>query len=368
MIFGTRPEAVKLGPLAAELRQRPGLEASICLTGQHAALTRPALDLFGLRPDYRLPAPPADRTLAELTARVLTGVDAVLTEARPDLVLCHGDTTSALAGALAAFYRGIPVGHVEAGLRTRRLDSPFPEELNRQTVDRLSALRFAPTETARRNLLAEGLEPESVFVTGNTVIDVLRFTLRQPCRHPALAWAEAGRTVFLTLHRRESWGEPMAAVLRGVRRVLDAVPDARVLAPLHPNPRVRAALQTALGDHERVRLCEPLELADCHHLLARCSFVLTDSGGLQEEAPGLGKPVLVAREVTERPEGIGAGVLRLVGTGEESVFRECLRLLTDRAASRAVNPYGDGFAARRIADILEGKREGVQWNGAGSPG
>jgi UDP-N-acetylglucosamine 2-epimerase (non-hydrolysing) len=359
LVFGTRPEAVKMCPLVGELRSRPGeFDVSVCVTGQHREMLDQVLGAFGVEPDVDLGVMRPGQTLFDVTEGVLEGVRGALGRLRPDLVLVHGDTTTSLAAALAAFYLRVPVGHVEAGLRTGDVGSPFPEEFNRRAVDDLSRWWFAPTGRARANLLAEGAPAGRVLVTGNTGIDALRTTVREGWRHPLLDWAAGSRLVLLTAHRRESLGEPMRRMFRAVRRAVAERPDVRVVYPAHMNPEVRAAASAELSGLGRVRVVEPLGVVDFHNLMARCHLVLTDSGGIQEEAPSLGKPVLVMRGTTERPEGVEAGTLRLVGTDEEGVYRGLCRLLDDPAAyaamARASNPYGDGHASERIADALAG--------------
>ena len=357
LVFGTRPEAIKMCPLVQELRARKNIKTLCCVTGQHRQMLDQVLSAFRVTPDYDLAIMKDGQTLFDVTIRVMEELKNVLAEAKPDLVLVHGDTTTTFAAALTCFYMQIPVGHVEAGLRTYQLDSPFPEEFNRQAVGVVAKYHFAPTEQARQNLLRENKKPETIFVTGNTAIDALKTTVRADYQNPELEWAKGSRLILLTAHRRENLGEPMRAIFRAVRRIVDEVPDAKVLYPVHMNPTIRALAQEILGGDERIRLIPPMDVVDFHNMLARSDLVMTDSGGIQEEAPSLGKPVLVLRDTTERPEGVAAGTLKLVGTDEEAIYREAKRLLTDEAAyhrmSVASNPYGDGHACRRIADILE---------------
>ena len=357
LVFGTRPEAIKMCPLIQELRTRKDIRTLCCVTGQHRQMLDQVLSAFHVTPDYDLAIMKDGQTLFDVTTRVMEELKNVLAEAKPDLVLVHGDTTTTFAAALTCFYMQIPVGHVEAGLRTYQLDSPFPEEFNRQTVGVVAKYHFAPTEQARQNLLRENKKPETIFVTGNTAIDALKTTVRADYQNPELEWAKGSRLILLTAHRRENLGEPMRAIFRAVRRIVDEVPDVKVLYPVHMNPTIRALAQEILGGDERIRLIPPMDVVDFHNMLARSDLVMTDSGGIQEEAPSLGKPVLVLRDTTERPEGVAAGTLKLVGTDEETIYREAKRLLTDEAAyhrmSVASNPYGDGQACRRIADILE---------------
>ena len=357
LVFGTRPEAIKMCPLIQELRTRKDIRTLCCVTGQHRQMLDQVLSAFHVTPDYDLAIMKDGQTLFDVTTRVMEELKNVLAEAKPDLVLVHGDTTTTFAAALTCFYMQIPVGHVEAGLRTYQLDSPFPEEFNRHAVGVVAKYHFAPTEQARQNLLRENKKPETIFVTGNTAIDALKTTVRADYQNPELEWAKGSRLILLTAHRRENLGEPMRAIFRAVRRIVDEVPDIKVLYPVHMNPTIRALAQEILGGDERIRLIPPMDVVDFHNMLARSDLVMTDSGGIQEEAPSLGKPVLVLRDTTERPEGVAAGTLKLVGTDEETIYREAKRLLTDEAAyhrmSIASNPYGDGQACRRIADILE---------------
>lgn len=356
VVFGTRPEAIKMCPLVNELRSREQLQTVLCVTGQHRQMLDMVLDAFGIKPDYDLSIMKEQQTLFDVTTHILERIKNVLEQEQPDVVLVHGDTSTTFATALACFYLQIPVGHVEAGLRTNNIYSPYPEEFNRQAVSIIAKYNFAPTALARENLLKEGKNPESIFVTGNTAIDALKTTVRNDYIHPDLAWAAENRLIMLTAHRRENLGEPMHRMFRAIRRVVEEHKDVKAIYPIHMNPAVRRAAEEELGGCERVRIIEPLDVIDFHNFLARSYLILTDSGGIQEEAPSLGKPVLVMRDTTERPEGIKAGTLKLVGTDEDTIYREFTRLLTDRhayeAMSHASNPYGDGFACRRIADIL----------------
>lgn len=357
LVFGTRPEAIKMCPLVNELKSRPDeFEAVVCVTGQHREMLDQVLSVFGVVPDHDLAIMRPGQTLFDITSDVLLKIRAVLEEERPDVVLVHGDTTTSFAAALAAFYLQIPVGHVEAGLRTRDLYSPWPEEFNRQAVDVISEWYFAPTETSRQNLLDEAKPADRIFVTGNTGIDALRHTVRDDYSHPELDWAEGSRLILVTAHRRENLGDPMHRMFRAIRRVMEERPDTKAIYPIHMNPQVRRAAHEELDGFDRLRIIDPLEVVGFHNFMARSHLILTDSGGIQEEAPSLGKPVLVMRDTTERPEGVAAGTLRLVGTGEETIYREFSRLLDDPAAyaemSHASNPYGDGHASERIADVL----------------
>lgn len=357
LVFGTRPEAIKMCPLVNELKSRPDeFETVVCVTGQHREMLDQVLGVFGVVPDHDLAVMKPGQTLFDITSDVLLKIRAVLEEERPDVVLVHGDTTTSFAAALAAFYLQIPVGHVEAGLRTRDLYSPWPEEFNRQAVDVISEWYFAPTETSRRNLLDEAKPADRIFITGNTGIDALRHTVREDYSHPELDWAEGSRLILVTAHRRENLGEPMHRMFRAIRRVMEERPDTRAIYPIHMNPQVRKAAHEELDGFDRLRIIDPLEVVDFHNFMARSYLILTDSGGIQEEAPSLGKPVLVMRDTTERPEGVAAGTLRLVGTEEQVIYEEFSRLLDDpeeyRTMSHASNPYGDGYASKRIADIL----------------
>ncbi len=357
LVFGTRPEAIKMCPLVRELQGREGMRTVVCVTGQHRRMLDSVLCAFGVVPDYDLDIMKERQSLFDITAGVLSGMREVLGRERPDVVLVHGDTSSAFAAALACFYEHIPVGHVEAGLRTHNVWRPYPEEFNREAVGLVARYHFAPTREAAQNLLGEGKEASTVYVTGNTAIDALRFTVKREYAHSELTWARGSRLILITAHRRENLGEPMRGMLRAIRRVTEEYPDVKVIYPVHMNPLVREIARAELSGCERIHLIRPLDVPDFHNFLARSYLVLTDSGGIQEEAPSLGKPVLVMRRETERPEGVRAGTLRLVGTDEETVYENFKRLLEDRAAyeamARATNPYGDGFACRRIADILQ---------------
>ena len=355
-VFGTRPEAIKMCPLVLELRRRPGFRTVVCVTGQHREMLDDVLEAFGIVPDFDLDVVRERQTLFDITGGGLERIKPVLEAEVPDIVLVHGDTTTAFAASLAAFYLGIPVGHVEAGLRTHDTRSPFPEEFNRQAVGIISRFNFAPTETARRNLISEGKAPDSVFVTGNTAIDALNATLRADLTHPELDWVGGDRLILVTAHRRENLGEPMRGMFRAIRRVIAGHPGTKAVFPVHLNPEVRRVAEEILGDAPRIHLTNPLGVLDFHNFLSRSYLILTDSGGIQEEASALGKPVLVMRDTTERPEGISSGTLKLVGTDEEAIYESFSRLLDDpreyERMSRAANPYGDGHASRRIADIL----------------
>lgn len=357
LVFGTRPEAIKMCPLVLEMRQREQLETIVCVTGQHREMLDAVLEAFSVVPDYDLSVMGKEQTLFDITQKVTAGMRDVLLKEKPDVVLVHGDTTTSYASALAAFYLGIPVGHVEAGLRTYNIRSPFPEEFNRQAVDIISDWMFAPTEDSKENLLREGKPSGKIFVTGNTAIDALKTTVRQDFSHPMLDWVDGSRLIMLTAHRRENLGEPMRRIFRAIRNVVDEFSDLKVIYPVHLNPAVKQAAESEIGGHQRIRLIDPLDVLPFHNFLAKSYLILTDSGGIQEEAPSLGKPVLVLRDTTERPEGVAAGTLKLVGTEENDVYEGFKRLVTDTALydsmSKASNPYGDGLASKRIADILE---------------
>ena len=357
-VFGTRPEAIKMAPLVKELEKRNNMESVVCVTAQHRQMLDQVLEAFRIRPDYDLNIMKHGQTLSDITTAALQGMEGVIRETKPDIVLVHGDTTTAFAAALAAFYQQVPIGHVEAGLRTYDKYSPFPEEMNRQMVDRMADLFFAPTEMSRKNLLQENIPGEKIWVTGNTAIDALETTVRIGYFHPEIDWVKEGeRLILLTSHRRENLGEPMENIFRAVRRVAENYPTVKVIYPIHMNPIVRRIAGEILSGCDRIRLIEPLEVFDFHNFIDRADLVLTDSGGIQEEAPSLGKPVLVLRDTTERPEGVSAGTLKLVGTREEDIYRETVRLLTDKEEyekmSRASNPYGDGHASERIADAIQ---------------
>ena len=357
LVFGTRPEAIKMCPLVNELKSRENLKTVVCVTGQHRQMLDQVLETFDVTPDYDLSIMKDKQTLFDVTTNILERIKSVLEEVKPDVVLVHGDTSTTFVTALACFYLQIPVGHVEAGLRTYNIYSPYPEEFNRQAVGIISQYNFAPTELSKQNLLNEGKNPKSIYVTGNTAIDALKTTVRKEYTHPELEWAKDSRLIMITAHRRENLGEPMKHMFRAIRRVMDEHPDIKAIYPIHMNPVVRQAAEEELSGCDRIRIIEPLEVLDFHNFLAQSYLILTDSGGIQEEAPSLGKPVLVMRDTTERPEGIVAGTLKLVGTEEETIYAEFQRLLTDKEAyeamSKASNPYGDGHTCERIADILE---------------
>ena len=356
-IFGTRPEAIKMAPLIKELESRKEIKSIVCVTAQHREMLDQVLDTFKIKPDYDLNIMQQGQTLGDITTRALNGLEKVVKNVKPDIVLVHGDTTTTFAGALAAFYNGVSIGHVEAGLRTNDKYAPFPEEMNRQMVDCLSDLYFAPTKLSKENLLKENKDEKKIFVTGNTVIDAMSTTITDDYTHPALDWIKQDeRMILLTAHRRENLGEPMHHIFKAIRRIVDEFSDVKVIYPIHMNPKVREVAQEIFDGCDKVRLIEPLEVFDFHNFQNKSYIILTDSGGIQEEAPSLGKPVLVLRDTTERPEGIEAGTLKLVGTNEETIYKETKKLLTDKneyaKMSNESNPYGDGHASKRIVDAI----------------
>lgn len=361
VIFGTRPEAIKMCPVVRELSRRAWAEVTVLSTGQHREMLAPVLASFGVKPDYELDLMRDGQTLESLTARLLTGIGSVLEQVKPQIALVHGDTATAFVASLACFYRHIPIGHIEAGLRTYDITSPHPEELYRRAISLMAAYHFAPTDCAAENLLSERTDRSRIFVTGNTSVDALRYTVREDFSHSLLDWASGERLVIVTAHRRESIGKPLASMLRAVRRVIEECDGVKAIYPVHKNPRVRAIAEAELLGCEGIRITEPLEVADFHNFLARCHLVLTDSGGIQEEASALGKPTLVMREHTERPEGIAFGTLMLTGTGEEAVYRSFKALLQDTEMysrmSKRADSFGDGYASARIADILKNLSE-----------
>lgn len=357
LVFGTRPEAIKMCPLVNVLKKRGKIETIVCVTGQHRQLLDQVLEVFDVKPDYDLKIMKERQTLEDVTCNILNKIGDVLEREKPDVVLVHGDTSTAFAAALACFYRQIPVGHVEAGLRTYNLYSPFPEEFNRQAISIVSKYNFAPTEKAKNNLLQEGKTPENIYVTGNTAIDALKTTVKEEYFHKELEWAKDSRMILITAHRRENLGEPMKNMFKAIKRVLDEHDNVKAIYPIHMNPLVRETAQAVFGQDDRIHIIEPLDVLDFHNFQKRSYLILTDSGGVQEEAPSLGKPVLVMRDTTERPEGIEAGTLKLVGTEVETIYKTFTELLDNpeeyKKMSQASNPYGDGFASERIADILE---------------
>ena len=359
LVFGTRPEAIKMCPLVKELKTRKNIETIVCVTGQHREMLQQVLECFDVVPDYNLDIMQDKQTLFDVTTNIINKIKPVLEEVKPDVVLVHGDTSTTFVTSLCAFYMQIPVGHVEAGLRTYNIYSPYPEEFNRQATGIIAKFHFAPTENSKNNLLKEGKVEEDIYVTGNTAIDALKTTVKKDYRNEILDWAEGSKLIVLTAHRRENLGKPLENMFKAIKRIVDEYNDIKVVYPVHKNPLVREIANKILGSSQKIRLIEPLEVLDFHNLLAKAHIIMTDSGGIQEEAPSLGKPVLVMRDTTERPEGIKAGTLKLVGTEEENVYNN-LKLLLDDASeyekmSMASNPYGDGRACERIADILEQK-------------
>ena len=356
---GCRPDCIKMMPLVKELKKRKDLETILLSTGQHRQMLDQVFEVFNEWPDYDLEIMKPGQSLFDITSNILGKIQKALEEIKPDVVLVHGDTSTAFVTALACYYMQIPVGHVEAGLRTYNIYSPYPEEFNRQVISIIAKYNFAPTKLAKQNLLKEGKDPSTIYVTGNTVIDAMAHTVKEDYTHPELEWVGNKKLIFITAHRRENLGEPMHHMFRAIRRVLDEHPDCRAIYPIHMNPVVRKAADEELGDCKQIHIIEPIEVFDCHNFEARSYLILTDSGGIQEEAPAYGVPVLVMRDTTERPEGVEAGTLKLVGTNEETIYQEFTKLLDNKneyaKMAKAVNPYGDGNACKRIADILEGK-------------
>ena len=359
LVFGTRPEAIKMCPLVIELKKNPFFEVIVCVTGQHREMLNQVLSCFHVVPDYDLAIMKDQQTLFDITISILNGMKKILEKENPYILLVHGDTSTAYAAALAAFYLKIPVGHVEAGLRTYDLESPYPEEFNRQSISLISEMNFAPTQNARLNLINEGFSSESVYVTGNTGIDALKYTVSKDYTHPLLDWAKDGRLVLLTAHRRENSGQPFRNIFSAVKKLAQDIPAIRVIYPLHMNPEIREMAHCILDDCDNVMLTEPMDVLDFHNFMARSELIMTDSGGIQEEAPALGKPVLVLRDTTERPEGVAAGTLRLTGTDEKKIYAEAYNLLTNmeeqKKMQKKVNPYGNGTASIKIMRILEEK-------------
>lgn len=357
IVFGTRPEAIKMCPLVKEMEKSSCLKTVVCVSGQHKEMLRQVMDIFGVEAKYNLDIMKPGQTLFDITTEVLNGMHRVLEKEKPDIVLVHGDTTTACVAAMSAFYMNIPVGHVEAGLRTWNMDSPFPEEFNRQSIGLTAKYHFAPTMAAKDNLLREGKKEDAILVTGNTGIDALFTTVKKDFSHPVTEWAKGNKLLVITAHRRENLGQPMHEMFRAIRRIVEEFTDVRAVYPIHMNPQVRRIAQEELDGCENLKMIEPLAVDVFHNLLNASYLILTDSGGIQEEAPSLGKPVLVMRDTTERPEGMEAGTLCLTGTREEGIYKMCRRLLIDEAAyhkmSHAQNPYGDGKASRRIRQFLE---------------
>ncbi len=358
-VFGTRPEAIKMAPLVKELKSRKEIECIVCVTAQHRQMLDQVLEVFDIKPDYDLDIMKQGQTLGDITSRVLSGLDGVIKEVKPDIVLVHGDTTTTFAGALAAFYNQVDIGHVEAGLRTWNKYSPYPEEMNRQMVGVMADMHFAPTEKSKNSLVNENKDISKIYVTGNTAIDALATTVKEDYTNPIFDWIGNDRMILLTAHRRENLGEPMRGMFKAIKRITEEFQDVKVVYPVHLNPKVREVANDVFGANDRVKLIDPLEVIDFHNFIAKSYLILTDSGGIQEEAPSLGKPVLVLRDTTERPEGIDAGTLKLAGTDEETIYKLTKELLENKEEynrmSKASNPYGDGKASKRIADAIIGK-------------
>ena len=355
-IFGTRPEAIKMAPLVKELESRKEIECIVCVTAQHRQMLDQVLEVFEIHPDYDLNIMSPGQTLSDITSKALKGLEEVIKEVKPNIVLVHGDTTTTFAGALAAFYNQVDIGHVEAGLRTWNKYSPYPEEMNRQMVGVMADMHFAPTENSKNSLLKEGKKPETIYITGNTAIDALSTTVKENYTHPIFEWLGQDKLILLTAHRRENLGEPMKHMFRAIKRIVEEFEGVKVIYPVHLNPKVREVADEILGDNDKIKLIEPLEVIDFHNFINKSHIILTDSGGIQEEAPGLGKPVLVLRDTTERPEGIEAGTLKLAGTNEETIYKLTKELLTNKEIyekmSKATNPYGDGTASKKITDAI----------------
>lgn len=356
-VFGTRPEAIKMAPLIKELERRQEIDSIVCVTAQHRQMLDSVLETFSIVPDYDLDIMKQGQSLSDITSRVLYGLENVIKKESPDIVLVHGDTTTTFAGALAAFYNKVAIGHVEAGLRTNNKYSPYPEEMNRQMVDCMTDMYFAPTELSKQNLLDENIEENKIYVTGNTAIDAMSTTVKIDYYHPELNWIKAkDRLILVTVHRRENLGEPMKNIFKAIRRIVNEFKDVKVVYPVHLNPQIRDIAHEIFDGCDRVKLIEPLDVFDFHNFINKCYMVMSDSGGVQEEAPTLGKPVLVLRDTTERPEGINAGTLKLVGTDENNIYEQAKILLTDKKAydamSKASNPYGDGHSSQKIVDAI----------------
>lgn len=355
-VFGTRPEAIKMCPLVNELKSRDEIESIVCVTGQHRQMLDAVLNVFNVVPDYDLSIMKDKQTLFDVTSNILNKIQEVLVKVKPDIVLVHGDTSTTFVTSLACYYLQIPVGHVEAGLRTHNIYSPFPEEFNRQAVGLIAHHHYAPTEMAKNNLVAEGKDPNTIFVTGNTAIDALSTTVRDNYSHDLLDWVGDSRLIMITAHRRENLGDPMRNMFTAIRRIVEENSDVKAIYPIHMNPVVREIANEILADEDRIKIVEPLEVLDFHNFLNQSHIIITDSGGIQEEAPSLGKPVLVMRDTTERPEGVAAGTLKLVGTTTHAIYETCKTLLNDEnvyeSMSNASNPYGDGHASEKIADLI----------------
>jgi len=359
VVFGTRPEAIKMSPLVHELKKRPEFDVRVCVTGQHREMLDQVLDVFKITPDYDFSIMKKNQDLFDITTAVMNNMRGLLKELSPDLVLVHGDTTTAFVSALSAFYLQIPVGHVEAGLRTYDIYSPYPEEINRQGIGLLASFHFAPTETAKNNLISEGKNPGNVYVTGNTVIDALKYTVQKEYSNPLFDWVGKDRLILITAHRRENIGDAMRTMFIAINNILNDYDDVKAVYPVHLNPKVRELANEIFDGSDKIRLIEPLGVVDFHNFMDRAYMILTDSGGIQEEASSLGKPALVLRDTTERPEGIAAGTLKLVGTSTEKVYAACKALLEDKneyeKMSKSTNPYGNGQASKQIADIIQEK-------------
>lgn len=357
IVFGTRPEAIKMCPLVKELKNRKNIETIVCVTGQHREMLDQVLQAFDIVPEFDLSIMKSNQTLFDVTQNILSKMKDTLEQVKPDIVLVHGDTSTTFVTSLAAFYLQIPVGHVEAGLRTYDIYSPFPEEFNRQATGIIARYHFAPTDMSKENLLKEGKDKECIYVTGNTAIDALKTTVKEDYRHEMIDWVGDDKLIMLTAHRRENLGKPLENMFKAIKKIVDEYKDIKVIYPIHMNPLVRQVANDILGNHERIKIIEPLDVIDFHNFLNKSYIILTDSGGIQEEAPSLGKPVLVMRDTTERPEGIAAGTLRLVGTDENTIYENFKELINNEKVyknmSNASNPYGDGFASKKIADILE---------------
>lgn len=358
-IFGTRPEAIKMAPLVKELENRNEIESIVCVTAQHRQMLDQVLETFKIKPDYDLDIMKQGQTLSDITTRVIKGLEKVIQEVKPDIVLVHGDTTTTFAGALAAFYNQVAIGHVEAGLRTYDKYSPFPEEMNRKMVDCMTDMYFAPTQLSKDNLLKENIEENKIYITGNTAIDAMATTVKEDYYNEIFDWIGNDRMILLTAHRRENLGEPMRRIFKGIKRAIDEFEDVKVVYPIHMNPKVREVAYEVFGEDDKIKFIEPLEVFDFHNFINKCYMIMSDSGGVQEEAPSLGKPVLVLRDTTERPEGIAAGTLKLVGTDEDTIYNEAINLLTNKdeyeKMSKASNPYGDGHASEKIVDAIINK-------------
>ena len=355
-IFGTRPEAIKMAPLVKELESRKEIKSIVCVTAQHREMLDQVLNIFKIKPDYDLNIMKQGQSLSEITSRVLLGLEEVIKKEEPNIILVHGDTTTTFAGALAAFYNKVDIGHVEAGLRTYDKYSPFPEEANRIMVDRITDMYFAPTEVSKNNLLKENIDESKIYVTGNTAIDAMKYTISNSYKNSLFDWVGDSKLILLTAHRRENLGEPMYNIFKAVKRLVNDNKDIKVIYPIHLNPLVRKIANEVFEDNERIKLIEPLEVVDFHNFINKSYLILTDSGGIQEEAPSLGKPVLVLRDTTERPEGITAGTLKLVGTNENDIYNEATLLLNNKneynKMSKASNPYGDGNTSKYIVDAI----------------